>query len=55
MALLELGENGRVEGGGGDVAGLADRGVAVGESVVVLHSTGCHPTTNLTKLLLLNV
>jgi len=55
VAFLEVGEGGRVVGGGGHGAGLADGGAAVGESVVVLHSTGCHPTINLTKLLLLNV
>ena len=55
MAVLEGREAGRVVGGGGDGTGLQDTGAAVGQSVVVLHSTGRHPTLNLTKLPLLNV
>ena len=45
MAFLKVGEGGRVVGGGGHGAGLADRGAAVSESVVVVHSSGGHPTT----------
>ena len=45
LTVLECGQGGRVVGAGGDAAGLVYLGAAVGESVVVVHSSGGHPTT----------